>query len=241
MPTTTCPRRLVLGGAAAPAARTSGRSTGERARPRSACWLFTSRVTGGVLVGLLLLGGVACGRHRGHDLERRVRAEIVALSKTARARGFTEQANALADGEVTDVEYDALHSLYRECMAKTDVILSPAHRSPIDGRTWIEWYLNGDELTVADTDLAHDCQLRFVDVPVIDLQPRPMAEPLRGRVQRCLGDAGVELEDEDRDIQQIYRRTGEANVVKLGDCLMKAMDEEYPEIETFDWGPPSVS
>ncbi len=169
-----------------------------------------------------------------------MRTEVVEQSKTAKKHGWAAQADALEDGVLTDAEIDSLHSLYRECMAKTDAVLSPAHRSPIDGREWIEWETNFDDLTAADNAPREACQARFRDIGVIGLRPKPMAEPLRQYVATCLRKGGIEIEDDDRDIQQIYRRVGEANVAVLGGCITDGMREEYPEIEGFGWGPPSV-
>lgn len=188
----------------------------------------------------LLIAGVSCSRSSAPTLDSRVRAEIVDQGARAKRFGWTEQADALSDGVLTDVEVDSLHSLYRECMAEAGAELSPAHRSPVDGRTWFEWETNFDDLTAADNEPIQECGERFRDLMAIDLRPKPMDAPLRRFVAICLADLGIELEPDDQDIQEIYRSVGEANVAKLGGCITSGIQEEYPEIEGFSWGPPDV-
>lgn len=195
---------------------------------------------GAVAAAVLVLATTSCSGGSGTSLAERVRADLKAEADEAREAGSTAKADALEDGVLTDSEIDSLHSLYRECMTKTGAEMSSSHRNPVDGRTWIDWETNFDELTPATNEPRFDCLVTFDIANAASLEPKPMAAPLRSFLDRCLAKADIQLQGDDRTVQDIYRSVGEANVGKLGGCITDGMAERYPEIEAVEWGPPSV-
>lgn len=166
--------------------------------------------------------------------------KLKAMSEQYRAQGYTEQADALEDGNVTEDEYSAAYENLNRCITDAGYALTEMHVSPIDGATYLFAYdSSGRDQEVASKEMT-ECQERYwngVSAGYQDLVPVKMDEPLRQAALVCMRDKGYEVAgDEETPLElggpdPISNGNPSARWTAAQECLLDAQGELFPEIK----------
>jgi hypothetical protein len=166
--------------------------------------------------------------------------KLKAMSEQYRAQGFTEQADALEDGKITEDEYRAAYENLDRCITDAGYALTEMHLSPIDGATYLFAFdSSGRDRDVASQEMG-ECQDRYwsgVSAGYQDLVPVKMDEALRQSALDCMRDKGYDVTGDEKTPLEL----GGPDPVSNGnpsdrwtaaqECLLDAQGELFPEIK----------
>ncbi|GAA4895661.1 hypothetical protein [Stackebrandtia albiflava] len=199
-------------------------------QPKSHMWSALSVLTVFALAGC---GGVA---------EKPVSASAEDPAAVLRESGYTEQAEMLADGEVTVAEIEKAGALMQQCFVDAGHELTLEGWNPVDGVTYL--YLAepaGGEATDDFHAAYDDCTRRYLQTladhyrATVDavIVPELMAE-----VRQCLESEGFTYTGEPVNQYDLVDSTlvegGEAPSRKqVDDCVISEATAMYPDIVTI--------
>ncbi|MDR1394245.1 MAG: hypothetical protein LBJ62_09840 [Bifidobacteriaceae bacterium] len=120
-------------------------------------------------------------------------------------QGYTEQAEMLEDGQVTDEEFREAFDLMAECLVAADVEILGPWVNPVDG-------VRLDFSAVFDDGVDHEtaretvqsCWLPYwdsVSAWYVDTHPHVMDPPLRELVAECLEEKGYVLTGDEMSVE----------------------------------------
>ncbi len=180
---------------------------------------------------------VACSHHAQRSLDERIDATVKAAGREAEASGYREQARMMADGVVTQAEYDKAWDEYRSCLARMDVRMDDPKVSPIDGvrkfaATHVNHKVNENEFEHCQSSTVGLVEAAFAE------RPRPMAEPLRRAVARCLRHRGYSVSSQARGLRELERIVTPTHVEDLLNCVSDRAFDLYGD-QTAGFAPPT--
>lgn len=161
---------------------------------------------------LVLAGGVGCSPGEGMTVSS---AMIRADARDLRQRGFTEQADMLADGEVTAREYQDAFDSMRRCVEEAGLRMTGPYIDPLDGFSFdFTFRPGGGEGAVwkdGDIEIIDECEDRYFVPLGADYEGSHVGQldpVLREAVAECMGREGFELSGEERTVQDFVGESG---------------------------------
>ena len=164
------------------------------------------------------------------------REQVLAVAKMALDAGYTEQYDAMKDGEITFDEYDNSYKNVASCYEASGVGVTTPVINPVDGTTYLFQALgNGLEPSkvqqVMNTCL--DKYWTMLSAVYNAVTPATMDEALRVAVISCLQRDGFEVSGDEENLSELARtqsETGDKRRNAVTDCVGNEAFRLYPDL-----------
>ena len=162
-------------------------------------------------------------------------AHIVELSQEELSKGNSEQADALADGEVDSSEYEEAYWNLRRCLEGYGYTVTDAYLNPVTQLNY-DFLIDGaghDQYEV--NRRVDDCEERYwlaVSRVYVLTQPHVMAEPLKQSLVECLSQKGTNVDTNFVNLGELV----DFPQVEMGDaidCINERIPLLYPELPAY--------
>ncbi|QEE62448.1 hypothetical protein FVA74_13350 [Salinibacterium sp. dk2585] len=159
-------------------------------------------------------------------------SSVESAAQYAEAKGHTQQAALLADGEATEEDYRAANSLFRGCLEELGYRFGPDIAvDPINGLQLHNTWEVVPEVNVA-TEAEH-CQDAFdtVEMSYIGTHEKRMDAALRASVEMCASSHGIEIGDDAMTIDAMLEERGDDQRATIEGCLFSETERLFPALE----------
>lgn len=194
----------------------------------------------GALGILATLSITSCSEEQSSVAERR-RALAERRQSEAEEAGWDQQAEVLADGEVTAAEYDALVASYIECYESEGVPMTDPVVHPANPRLRITAPENPGSEVAVDSEALVECQTTYLGVEELLWEdPAPMEPPLADAIRECMSGTGSPLEPDDDDLGDMARAVGPEGNDALARCVSEETSAFAPDLPAVSVSLPSI-
>ncbi len=191
------------------------------------------------VTGLMLF---ACTEQQ-HSLDEQRRELAGRRHAEAVEAGWDQQAEVLADGEVTADEYDALVASFIECYEAEGVPMTDPVVHPANPRLRVTAPADLGAEGPFDTEALVECQVGYLGVEELLWEdPDPMEPALADATRQCMSETDHPLESDDEDLLDMARSVGaDPNAVdSLVRCISDGALALHPDLPGMSLSLPSI-
>ncbi len=164
------------------------------------------------------------------------REQVLAVAKMALDAGFSEQYEAMKDGEITFDEYDKSYKNVASCYEASGVGVTTPIVNPVDGTTYLFQALgNGLEPSKVQQVMDRCLEKYWTMLSSVynAVTPATMDEALRVAVISCLKRDGFEVSGDEKNLSELARtqsETGDKRRNAVTDCVGSEAFRLYPDL-----------
>lgn len=160
------------------------------------------------------------------------RQAVLDYASQAKEAGLDDQYKVLADGEVSQSEYETQVDVALSCNRDRGRGTYEPWINPVDGITILYDFLPGQGVTVSESESGQDCETLHsaaVQAAYIATHEPVMQDALRAYVAECAPAYSVTLSGTERSLADFVRSAGDARKDGVLTCVDNGLRKLHPD------------